>query len=120
MPRPKKSIQMLEAEKKLEAIEAGLAAPKVADQKPIDFQGEVSRSIAKLGTPRIPAVVVSEELFDVNLANGVKVGNKQLTYIHSDQYSLDLHKGRLAIRLRIWPAKEKTVYTTINNIMYWR
>ena len=115
MPRPKKSIQMLEAEKKLEAIEAGLDAPKVADQKPIDF-----KEIEQLGKPRIKAVIVSEELFDVNLANGVKVGNKQLTYIHSDQYSLDLHKGRLAIRLRIWPAKEKTVYTTINNIMYWR
>ena len=67
MPRPKKSIQMLEAEKKLEAIEAGLDAPKVADQKPIDF-----KEIEQLGKPRIKAVIVSEELFDVNLANGVK------------------------------------------------
>jgi len=113
MPRPKKSIQMLEAEKKLEAIEAGL--PKVADQKAIDF-----KELEQLGKPRIKAVIVSEELHDVNLANGIKVGNKQLTYINSESYSLDLYKGRLAVRLRTWSAKEKTVYTTINNIMYWR
>lgn len=118
----KKSKSIIEAEKKLEAItfkEIATKAmlPKVADQKPIDFIGEVSRSCSKL---MAPAKIVSEELFDVNLANGIKVGNKQLTYINSETYSLDLYKGRLAVRLRTWSAKEKTVYTTINNIMYWR
>lgn len=59
-------------------------------------------------------------LTDCQFANAVKIGKNQVLYISSENYDLKLTSGILSVRKIDWPASEKTVYTSISNMIYWR
>lgn len=60
------------------------------------------------------------DVIDCTFANAVKIGKHQILYINNQLYDIKLKGIVLAIRKLDWKSSQPTVYTTINNLIYWR
>lgn len=60
------------------------------------------------------------KVHDVNVANSVKVGVHQLNYLNSETYDIEIIGAVISFRRKDWKAEERTVYSTLNNVIFWR
>ena len=73
-----------------------------------------------MSEPKRRAPAKPTKIIDCTFANAVKIGKHQLLYINGKQYDISLKGAVLSIRKKDWKAADDTVYTTINNLIYWR
>lgn len=57
---------------------------------------------------------------DCTFANAIKVGQHQINYLNSKEYDIRLTGTILSIRMKSWKPNQKTVHTTLANVIYWR
>jgi hypothetical protein len=57
---------------------------------------------------------------DVALANAVKVGVHQLMYMSAPTYEMELQGNVISFRHKSWGPDDKTVYSTLFNVIFWR
>ena len=60
-------------------------------------------------------------IYDMNVANAIKVGVNQLNYLNSDAHDMHILGAVVSIRRKDWgDGSARTVYTTLNNVIFWR
>lgn len=82
----------------------------------------MSKVIKKKVVTRIEAAPAPKpiKVYDVSVANAVKVGVHQLMYLSEPIYKMELQGNVISFRHNNWTAKDKTVYSTLYNVIFWR
>ena len=57
---------------------------------------------------------------DVAVANAIKVGVHQLMYLSAPTYEMELKGNVMSFRHKSWGPDDKTVYSTLYNVIFWR
>lgn len=71
-------------------------------------------------TPVAQVEPLSVKVQDVALANAVKVGVHQLMYMAAPTYIMELQGNVMSFRHKNWGPDDKTVYSTLFNVIFWR